>query len=429
MDKITIHQDLKKKAIFLAEYAATLEAVGVQSSRVQYNTIRIAKSWGLWCNLLMFPQTVEVTLHDEGREHSYTYVKKTPALGLNFKINMELSHLSWRAYDEKLSFEDLYENFNRIVNEPRESPWTVLILVSFANACFCRLFDGNYTSIAIVWIATFVGFFLKQQLLKHKWNDLAVFIICSFVSTMIGASDYLYFHGGTEDMSLGTSMLYLIPGVPIINGVMDIIDKHVLSGITRLTNACMLVVCIAIGLTLTIVIFGVDPNNFTKVIRPDIMTASIADGLFAAVAGTGFAIISNPPRKALFITACLACVGHGIRYFLMHSPSLMFDQVTASTFAGLAIGLLAVPAAMTIHYPAEGFAFPALLPMVPGMFAYKAIRDLINIVHLPNEYTMEYITRFFHNSTLTMLVMFGMVAGCVIPIFIFHKQSFQVTRK
>jgi len=429
MDEITIHQDLKKKTIFLAEYAATLEAVGVQSSRVQYNTIRIAKSWGLWCNLLILPQTVDVTLHDEGREHSYTYVKKTPALGLNYKINMELSHLSWRAYDEKLSLDDLWEKFHQIVGEPRESPWTVLILVSFANACFCRLFDGNYTSIAIVWIATFVGFFLKQQMLKHKWNDLAVFIICSFVSTMIGASDYLYFHGGTEDMSLGTSMLYLIPGVPIINGVMDIIDKHVLSGIARLTNACMLVVCISIGLTLTIIIFGVDPNNFTKIIRPDIMTASIADGLFAAVAGTGFAIISNPPRKALFVTACLACVGHAVRYFLMHSPSLMLDQVTASTFAGLTIGLLAVPAAMKIHYPAEGFAFPALLPMVPGMFAYKSIRDLINIVQLPNEYTMEYISRFFHNSTLTILVMFGMVAGCVIPIFIFHKQSFQVTRK
>lgn len=429
MDETAIHQDLKKKAIFLAEYAATLEAVGVQSSRIQYNTIRIAKSWGLWCNLLILPQTVDVTLHDEGREHSYTYVKKTPAMGLNFKINMKLSHLSWRAFDEHLSLDDLWKKFNEIVNEPRESPWTVLILVSFANACFCRLFDGNYTSMAIVWIATFIGFFLKQQLLKHKWNDLAVFILCSFVSTMIGATDYLYFHGGTEDMSLGTSMLYLVPGVPIINGVMDIIDKHVLSGIARLTNACMLVVCIALGLTLTIVICGVSPLNFTKIIRPDIMTASIADGLFAAVAGTGFAIISNPPRKALFITACLACVGHSVRYFLMHDPSLMLDQVTASTFAGLVIGLLAVPAAMTIHYPAEGFAFPALLPMVPGMFAYKAIRDLINIVQLPNDFTMEYITRFFHNSTLTILVMFGMVAGCVIPIFIFHRQSYEVTRK
>lgn len=70
-----IHKDLKEKAIFLAEYAAILEAVGVQTSRIQYNTIRIAKSFGYWCNILMFPQTISITLHNENREHSYIYVK------------------------------------------------------------------------------------------------------------------------------------------------------------------------------------------------------------------------------------------------------------------------------------------------------------------------------------------------------------------
>ena len=112
----------------------------------------------------------------------------------------------------------------------------------------------------------------------------------------------------------------------------------------------------------------------------------------------------------------------------MHNAGIMLDQVTASTIAGFVIGLLAVPFAMRIHCPAECFAFPSLLPMVPGMFAYKAIRDLINIVRLPNEFTMEYVSRFFSNASLTILVMFGMVVGCIIPIFIFHRQSFSVTR-
>lgn len=106
----------------------------------------------------------------------------------------------------------------------------------------------------------------------------------------------------------------------------------------------------------------------------------------------------------------------------------MCDQVVASSLAGLVVGLLAVPAAMKIHYPAEGFVFPALLAMVPGMFAYKAVRDLIDIVQMP-DVANEYITRFFHNSSLTVMVMFDMVACCVIPIFLFRKETFSVTRK
>ena len=423
-----IHERLKDTAIFLAEYASTLMAVGAQTSRIQLNTVRMARSFGYHTNLLIFPKTLSITLLDAEHNRSYTYIKKTPGMALNFKANMRLSALSWKAFDHKLPLKELWRMFRIIVKEKRENPWLVLLLAAFANACFCRLFDGNLTSMAIVWVATLVGFFIRQQLSRRGVNHLAVFVICAFASTLIGATDYLYFHGGTEDISLGTSMLYLVPGVPLINGVMDIVDGHALDGIARLTNACLLIICIALGLSATVIMFDIDPTTFTKVVRPDVVQAAIADGLFAAVAGAGFAIISNPPRKALLVCALLACVGHGIRYFLMHNTGLMLDQVTASTIAGFAIGLLAVPFAMRIHCPAECFAFPSLLPMVPGMFAYKAIRDLINIVRLPDDYTMEYVSRFFSNASLTVLVMFGMVVGCIIPIFIFHRQSFSVTR-
>ena len=383
-----IHERLKDTAIFLAEYASTLMAVGAQTSRIQLNTVRMARSFGYHTNLLIFPKTLSITLLDAEHNRSYTYIKKTQGMALNFKANMRLSALSWKAFDHKLPLKELWRMFKIIVKEKRENPWLVLLLAAFANACFCRLFDGNLTSMAIVWVATLVGFFIRQQLSRRGVNHLAVFVICAFASTLIGATDYLYFHGGTEDISLGTSMLYLVPGVPLINGVMDIVDGHALDGIARLTNACLLIICIALGLSATVIMFDIDPTTFTKVVRPDVVQAAIADGLFAAVAGAGFAIISNPPRKALLVCALLACVGHGIRYFLMHNTGLMLDQVTASTIAGFAIGLLAVPFAMRIHCPAECFAFPSLLPMVPGMFAYKAIRDLINIVRLPDDYTM-----------------------------------------
>ena len=46
----------------------------------------------------------------------------------------------------------------------------------------------------------------------------------------------------------------------------------------------------------------------------DFITATVLDGAFAAVAAIGFAIISNPPRKAILISAFLAAVGHGLSY-------------------------------------------------------------------------------------------------------------------
>lgn len=40
----------------------------------------------------------------------------------------------------------------------------------------------------------------------------------------------------------------------------------------------------------------------------DLVLSVLLDGIFAAIAAIGFAVISNPPRKAILISALLAAV-------------------------------------------------------------------------------------------------------------------------
>jgi uncharacterized membrane protein YjjP (DUF1212 family) len=68
----------------------------------------------------------------------------------------------------------------------------------------------------------------------------------------------LYNIGNTPDIALGTSVLYLVPGVPLINGVIDVIEGHVLAGVSRLINAALLIICLSIGLSLTLLLLGVN---------------------------------------------------------------------------------------------------------------------------------------------------------------------------
>lgn len=252
-----IHQELKELSKFLSEYSTSLMAVGVQTSRIVRNTSRIAESFGFYCDMTIFQKTIIMTLRDADNSHSYSTVNKIKPMGLNFAINSALSTLSWEAYDERLPLIELQRRFHDIVSKPRESKWLVLILVAFANASFCRLFMGDFHSMGIVFVATLVGFYIRTLLLGRHWNHLSVFIISSFVASMIGSTGYLMHWGDTPDMALGTSVLYLIPGVPLINSIMDVIDGHVLAGISRFINACLLIICIAIGLSITLLITGI----------------------------------------------------------------------------------------------------------------------------------------------------------------------------
>lgn len=159
----------------------------------------------------------------------------------------------------------------------------------------------------------------------------------------------------------------------------------------------------------------------------DFVQSILLDGLFAAIAATGFAVISNPPRKAVLVSAFMAAVGHGLRFYLLQSDAL--DLATASFIAAFAIGLMSIFFAKIIHCPAEVFSFPSLLPMIPGMFAYKTILALMKFLQCKDEMmAMSNLLEIFRNGVTTVLVLAGLVVGAAIPLFIFYKQSFQMTR-
>ena len=131
-------------------------------------------------------------------------------------------------------------------------PIFTLILVGLANASFCRLFGGEWCAVGIVFTATLLGFYLKQRMQAKGFNHYVIFIASAFAASMYASVAMIF--DTTSEIAIATSVLYLIPGVPLINGVIDIVEGHVLNGIARLTSALMLIVCIAVGLSCTLMI-------------------------------------------------------------------------------------------------------------------------------------------------------------------------------
>jgi uncharacterized membrane protein YjjP (DUF1212 family) len=49
-----------------------------------------------------------------------------------------------------------------------------------------------------------------------------------------------------------------VPGVQMINSIMDLMHGHILMGISRGIHSIMMIACIAIGLSATMLIVGVN---------------------------------------------------------------------------------------------------------------------------------------------------------------------------
>lgn len=246
-------ETLKRVGIFLLGYATHMMGCGVHTSRVVRCTTRIGESYGYQVTVSMVQKSVLLTLKDPQKEEQFSAMESIPALPISFEHNARLSELSWKIVDKHLSIDEAIEAYEEILKSHRTHPLFVLILVGIANASFCRLFGGDLSAMGIVFWATVVGFICKQKLIEEHVNHYIAFIVSAFVASLC-ASVSLIFNSNIE-IALTTSVLYLVPGVPLINGVIDLVEGYVQTGLVRLVEAFLLVGCIGCGFSITLFIF------------------------------------------------------------------------------------------------------------------------------------------------------------------------------
>ncbi|WP_055096561.1 MULTISPECIES: threonine/serine exporter family protein [Bacteroidales] len=154
----------------------------------------------------------------------------------------------------------------------------------------------------------------------------------------------------------------------------------------------------------------------------------LSDAFFAALAGIGFGAISDPPMRAFPSIAILAAIGHACRYCLM--TFLGFDIATASLFGAVIIGFGSLWLGGKIYCPMTVLYIPALLPMIPGKFAYNMVFSLLMFLQTmdtPAE-RAKYMEMFFSNGIVTSSVIFMLAVGATLPIFLLPHKAFSLTR-
>ncbi len=238
---------------FLSEYTAKMLSIGTYTARIERCVCRIADAYGYEASLMIFVRHFIISVMDPADNSiRRTYVKTGAAAQISFDLISELSALSWEIYDEKIPLARAKAAFAEILASQKKSFAKTLVLLSVANAAFCELFGGDGGAMALVFAATAFGICARYLLSKLKINLKIQYIAVSFAVSFIVSLGARYGLSATPDVAVGSSILFLIPGVWLINSVFDILNENMLVGISRGLNTGLLIICIAIGLFLTL---------------------------------------------------------------------------------------------------------------------------------------------------------------------------------
>lgn len=242
------HPSVRTLCVFLSEYAATLLGAGATCIRLERNVDRMAAALGCRVVMTIMPRHIHMTVVSLTTSQSYTYIAAIGHDCISFDVNTRLSELSWDLADGRITFEQAQKCLDGIYHIPSMAAWRILLLASLANLAFCRLFGGDWQAMITVFIATAAGFYIKQQLVSRGTGVLVVFVICAFVSSVIAAGDALFGFGTTPQVAVGTSVLYLVPGIPFLNSFSDMLAGHYICAFSRFLHACLLTASLSLGL-------------------------------------------------------------------------------------------------------------------------------------------------------------------------------------
>lgn len=248
-------------ADLILDIGTYLLASGAHCGRLNSNIGRLASTWGFSVDMNPTFKGLFVTVKDlNNTNNSVTRYKSSPAHDVHLAVLTDISHLSWKVQGESMTIDDVEKEFECIKAKPHYKTFHVALAVGLSCAGLCLFSFGDWMNAAVTFVAAFIGYMIKALVSNKKFNSMIAFTIAAFVTTLITALGSLYNVGEHPEAAMATAVLYLIPGVPLINCVIDLIEGYLSSAMNRALFGGFILLSIAAGMTLCITLLGI--SNF-----------------------------------------------------------------------------------------------------------------------------------------------------------------------
>lgn len=359
---------------------------------------------------------LQVNVSDD--HHSYTKFQKCEKHGINMSAISAISKLSWRAIEQDYTLDRYEQELEKIAHTPRNyTPYVVAICAGFACGGFCKLFGCDWIAFLFASICAAIGFRVRARCVEFGVNVYMSIGIAAFVSTCLAYATSFSGLSSTPYHPLLACALFIVPGVPLINFVDDMLDNYLLVGITRAANTVMMMGAMAFGIVFAIRLLAMDDiaiaakfSELSMVPHDSYFVYAIA----AAIAAMGFSTIFNMNPKLLPVVAIGGIIAVCTRNFV--NFDLGYGVVIGSFMGSMVVSLIAIKAVHWFHVPNHVLTIPSVIPMIPGVLMYRGLLGCINIEGLVGE-----VSHAVSHGVNSALVIFCISLGVAIPNIFLRK--------
>jgi hypothetical protein rflaF_12334 len=371
-----INATLKEKATLVGRVGLMMLSVGTGAWRVRASMNKIARALNIVCNADIGLLSIAYTCVEDGE--TYTNAISLSTTGVNTDKLNAIEHFTddFGERAGKYSVEQFHMILDKIQSLPANYKALNLALASALACCgFTFLLGGGIVEMILAFFGAGVGQFVRKKLLERHITLLAnvagavAAACCTYVLLMKLAEKFMEV-SSVHQAGYICSMLFVIPGFPLITGGIDLAKLDLRSGMERIMYALLIIITATITGWITALIFNFAPSDFSELKIDPVL--QLVFRLIASFCGVyGFSFLFNSRRKMAVTAGLIGMIANTLRLELIDFTDI---PVSAAAFIGaLTAGLLASVIKFKVGYPRITLTVPSIVIMVPGMFMYKGI--------------------------------------------------------
>ena len=399
---------IHRKLDVLLNIAKLLMECGADTVRIVSEIQQAATFMGIphsYLNIHISYTTIMINIFHE--ERSITVFRKTPIHIPNMAMINAISKLTWRAFERHHSlttYERLVEKLQQTI--PVYPVWAKGIACALGSAGLAYLYSADIIALVVTFICSLCGYFMRVVSQRLGFNEYLGNAICAFTAMFIAYGFYTFIELGSLVYVLVCCTLFMIPGVPLINSVIDTINNHILSGITRAIRTLLIVGSMTLGMAMALYFSPLPAFNFVD-IKPHIF--SIAQIIGSFVSAASFAVLFNSPARLLPYIGLGGVVCVVIRNLMLLEYGF---ALPGATFIGAAVmSVIFVKLSTWLRTSGPVLVVPSAIALMPGIFLYRFLFDILHINSL-NESGLLYMAQ---NGTTGILSIVGIAVGVAVP--------------
>lgn len=201
------------------------------------------------CHAAVSSVNVSLTVSADGRTISAGH--QAGHLGINFTILTAVERLVRDTERYRLSAAQVRARLELARHSGSVyPPRLVCLLLGVSTAAFATLFGARWPVAILALIGGWAGASVRHALVARHQKPFVSVTSAAFISTLTVAvgAHLLDLGEPAAAPALAASTLFLVPGVPLLNGTADLLSAHYLNGLVRLAMSAVIITSAALGL-------------------------------------------------------------------------------------------------------------------------------------------------------------------------------------